>query len=277
MSIKKILSLLLIVVFALTLAGCGNQQKKATETSGNTPEKKTITVGTSPTFKDIFAVVKEEFDKDGNTLNVKIFDDLVIPNTSLQEGSCDVNFYQHEPYLNQFNKNKGTTLVKYGDGVIKYFMGIYSKKIKNINELKDGATVSIPNDPSNRVRALKVLQTNGLIKLKEGVDNPTKLDIVENKKKLNIVEMDVLKLVSSLDDVDCSTINSIIAVQGNVDPKSAIGLEDNKESDKYAIIIAVKKDQNNEKIAAQLEKALKSEKVKVFLEEKYKGAIVPLF
>lgn len=275
MSIRKLVLLLVILAFAVSLAGCGDTKKGAAETAVN--EKKNVIVGSSPTFKDLFGVVKEEFDKDGYTLTVKIFDDLVTPNIALQEGSIDLNFYQHEPYLNQFNQNKGTTLAKYNGGVIKYYMGIFSKKIKNIDELKDGATVSIPNDPSNRARALKVLQTNGLVKLKEGAAMPTKLDIVENKKNLNIVEMDVMKLVSSLDDVDCSTVNSIIAVQGNVDPKSAIALEDKVESDKYSIIIAVKKDQNNEKIAERLDKALRSDKVKKFLEEKYKGAIVPLF
>jgi D-methionine transport system substrate-binding protein len=275
MNFKKILSFILSIVFALTLAGCSDKPKTAVEITA--PEKKNITVGTSPIFKDILTVAKEEFDKEGYILNIKVFDDLVIPNIALQEGSIDVNYYQHEPYLNQFNQNKGTDLVKYGNGIIKYYMGIYSKNLKSINELKDGATISIPNDPSNRGRALQVLQTNGLIKLKEGVAIPTKLDIVENKKNLNIIEMDVLKLVSSLGDVDCSTINSIIAVQGNVDPKSAIGLEDSTESDKYAIVIAVKKDQNNGKTIERFEKALKSDKVKKFLEEKYKGAIVPLF
>jgi len=274
MSIRKMVLVLLICIFAVSVAGCGDTQKQAATA---TAEKKNITVGTSPVMKDILTASKEEFDKDGYTLDIKVFDDLVTPNIALQEGSVDVNFYQHEPYLEQFNKNKGTNLTKYNNGIIKYFMGIFSKKIKDINDLNDGATVSIPNDPSNRTRALKMLQTNGLVKIKEGVAMPTKLDIVENKKNLNIVEMDVMKLVSSLDDVDCSTINSIIAVQGNVDPKSAIAFEDQGESDKYAIVIAVKKDQNNEKIAERLEKALKSERVKTFLEEKYKGAIVPLF
>lgn len=276
MSMKKIVLTLLIGTFVLCVAGCGDTQKK-TDTASAAQEKKSITVGTSPTLKDILFAAKEEFDKDGYILNVKVFDDYVTPNIALQEGSVDVNFYQHGPYLEQFNQNKGTTLVKYHDGVIKYFMGVFSKKITNINDLQDGATISIPNDPSNRARALNMLQTNGLVKLKEGVAMPTKLDIVENKKNLNIVEMDVMKLVSSLDDVDCSAINSIIAVQGNVDPKAAIALEDKGESDKYSILIAVKKDQNNEKAAELLEKALKSDRVKKFLEEKYKGAIVPLF
>lgn len=274
MRISKSVLTALILVFALAMAGCGETKQSAGAATGG---KKEVIVGTSPIFKDILGAAKEEFDQDGYTLNIKVFDDLVTPNIALQEGSVEFNVYQHEPYLNQFNQNKGTNLAKYNSGVVKYFMGVFSKKIKDINELKDGATVSIPNDPSNRARALKMLQTNGLVKLKAGADMPTKLDIIENKKKLNIVEMDVMKLVSSLDDVDCSAINSVIAVQGNVDPKSAIALEDKGESDKYSIIIAVKKDQINEPMAARLDKALKSEKVRKFLEEKYKGAIVPLF
>lgn len=275
MNIKKVLTSLLILALPFSLIGCGNNTQSSTASTSK--DKKSITVGTSGIFKDILAVAKEEYDKDGYTLNVKVFDDLVTPNTALQEGSIDFNVYQHEPYLNQFNKSKGSNLEKYGTGVLKYYMGIYSKKIKNLNELKDGATVSIPNDASNRARALKVLQVNGIIKLKDGAASPTKLDIVENKKNLNIVEMDVVKLVSSLNDADCSVINSIVATQGNVDPKSALGLEEKAESDKYSIIIAAKKGSLDQKSAERLEKALKSEKVKKFLEEKYKGAIIPLF
>lgn len=275
MNIKKTLSALLILALTFSVTSCGNKQTNSSEDAGQ--EKKAITVGTSGILKDILTESKSEFDKDGYTLNIKVFDNLVTPNVALQEGSIDANFYQHEPYLDQFNKSKGTNLVKYGTGVVKYYMGIYSNKIKNINELKDGDTVTIPNDASNRTRALKVLQTNGLIKLKDGVTSPTKLDIVENKKNLNIVEMDVLKLVTSLKDADCAVINSIVASQGNIDPKSALGVEDKTESDKYCIIIALNKDKNNQKLAERLEKSLKSEKVKKFLEEKYKGAVVPLF
>ena len=269
---KKVAAILLMLIVAVAFAGCGSAPK-----SENTPEKKNIIVGASPILKDILTVAKEEFDKDGYTMELKVFDDLVTPNIALQEGSVDVNFYQHEPYLLQFNQNKGTTLVKYHEGIVKYYMGIFSKKYKNLNDLPNGASVSIPNDPSNRARALKVLQTSGLIKLKEGVALPTKLDIVENKKNLNVIEIDVMKQVTSLDDVDISAINSFVAVQGNLDPKTAIALEDKNESDKFAIVIAVKKNQNNEKYAERLEKALKSERVKQFLETKYKGAVLPLF
>lgn len=269
---KRIGTIVLTLILAAAFAGCGNAPAGTT-----TEEKKTVVVGASPILKDILTVAMEEFDKDGYSMDLKIFDDLVTPNIALQEGSIDVNFFQHEPYLLQFNQNKGTTLVKYHEGIVKYYMGLFSKKFKNLNDLPEGASVSIPNDPSNRTRALKVLQTHGLIKLKEGVALPTKLDIVENNKKLNIIETDVMKLVSSLDDVDLSAINSFVAVQGNLDPKAALAAEDKSESDKFALIIAIKKDQNNEKYAARLEKALKSERVKQFLETKYKGAVLPLF
>ncbi|TWH46069.1 MetQ/NlpA family ABC transporter substrate-binding protein [Sporomusa sp. KB1] len=274
MNFKKIIVFVLVIGTLLSLVGCGKTQDQA---GTKQPEKKNIIVGTSPIFKDILLAVKDEFDKDGYTLEVKVFDDLVTPNIALQEGSIDANFYQHEPYLDQFNKNKGTNLVKYNGGIVKYFMGIYSSKIKNVNELKDGATIAVPNDPSNRGRALKALQANGLIKIKEGVDLPTKLDIVENNKNLNIVEMDVLKLVTSLADVDCATIISVVAANGKLDPKSAIATEAPSESDKYAIVIALNKDKHNEAIAARLEKALKSETLKKFLEEKYQGAVLPAF
>ncbi|CAB1247157.1 Lipoprotein [Clostridiaceae bacterium BL-3] len=275
MNIKKILSLALILALITSFTACGNSENNSS--SSATEEKKTITVGTSSTFKDLLTETKKEFDKDGYKLNIKIFDDLVTPNIALQEGSIDVNFYQHRPYLDQFNKNKGTNLEQYGTGILKYYMGIYSNKIKNLNQLKDGATVTVPNDPSNRGRALKVLETNGLIKLKSGVATPTKLDISENRKNLNIVEMDVMKLVTSLNDTDCAVINSIVAFQGGLNPKSALAYESQTESNKYSIVVALKKDKGDKKAAERLEKALKSKTVKKYLEEKYKGAITPLF
>ncbi|WP_017751387.1 MetQ/NlpA family ABC transporter substrate-binding protein [Clostridium tyrobutyricum] len=273
MKTKKIIVLFLACILSFSLAACGSTSKS----ESSSKNKKSITVGTSAIFKDILEQAKPEFDKDGYTLNIKVFDDLVTPNTALQEGSIDMNVYQHEPYLNQFNKSKGTNLEKYGTGVLKYFMGIYSKKITNINSIKNGATVTIPNDASNRARALKVLQSNGLIKLKSDVATPTKLDIVQNTKNLNIVEMDVLKLVNSLNDADFSVINSIVASQGNINPKSAIGYEDESESNKYSIVIAIKSGYSNKEIAERLEKALKSQNVKTYIEKRYKGAIVPLF
>lgn len=271
---SKLYGLIVILGVLLTtlgLVGCSDKQAAVAD-------KKEITVGVSPTFKDMAGIIKKEFDKDGYTLNIKVFDDNVLPNVSLQEGSVDINFFQHGIYLEQFNKNKGTNLIAYdSNGVIKYFMGIYSNKIKSLSELKDGDKVSIPNDPSNRARALKMLAGNGLIKLKDGVDIPNKLDIVENSRNLDLVEMDVLKIVPSINDVQAACVNSIIAVQGGIDPKAVLGVEDDKESQRYAIVVAVKKDLGNEKYAEQFTKALKTESFRKFLEEKYKGAIIPLF
>jgi len=266
-AVAAVISSLLVI----GITGCGSS-------STATSEKKEIVVAVSPTFKDMANVIKKEFDKDGYSLNIKVFDDNVLPNIALQEGSVDINFFQHGIYLNQFNKNKGTDLVAYDEkGVIKYFMGIFSNKIKSLDDLKDGDKVSIPNDPSNRGRALKMLASNGLIKLKDGVDIPSKIDIIENKKNLDLVEMDVLKIVPSINDVQAGCVNSIIAVQGGLDPKAALGLEDDKESQRYAIVAALKKGQGNEKYAERFDKALKTQTFKDFLEEKYKGAIIPLF
>lgn len=271
---KKITTILLFIVLAAIFSGCGNDSATKSEAK---PDKKTVIVATQPTLKDIVNAAKPEFDKSGITMEVKVFDDLVSPDTALQEGSVELNFFQHEPYMNQFNKNKGGTLEKYHQGIMKYYMGIFSKKYKSLSEIADGITVTIPNDPSNRARALKTMQTNGLIKLKDGVELPTKLDIIENNKNLNIVETDVPKLPSTLDDVEVSVINSIVAVNANIDPRSALGIEDQAESDKYALIISIKKGANNEKYAEILEKALKSDAEKKFLEERYKGAIATLF
>lgn len=266
-----IMTVFIASLLAVGLAGCGSTQTA-------TSEKKEITVAVSPIFKDMANVIKKEFDKDGYVLHVKVFDDNVLPNVALQEGSVDINFFQHGIHLNQFNRNKGTDLAAYDEkGVITYFMGIFSKKVKSLHDIKEGDKVSIPNDPSNRGRALKMLASNGLITLKEGVEIPTKLDIIENPKNLDLIEMDVLKIVPYINDVQFGCVNSIIAVQGGLDPESALGLEDEKESQRYAIVVAVKKEQGSEKYAERFTKALETDAFKKFLKEKYSGAIVPLF
>lgn len=268
---KKIISIVISLIFVLALVGCG--EKKA-ETSSK-DDKKVIKVGATPVpHKEILEQVKPILQKEGYDLQIVEFTDYVTPNTALNDGELDANFFQHIPYLNKFNEEKHTEL----DYTVKVHlepMGVYSKKAKKLEELKDGAEIAIPNDPTNGSRALKVLQSAGLIKLKDG-ELISKLDITENKKNLKFKELDAPQLPRVLDDVDAAVINTNYAIQANLNPtKDAIAIE-SKDSP-YANVIAVRKKDKDKAYIQALSKALNSPEVKKFIEDKYKGSIVSAF
>ena len=270
---KRILSVLLastVILGAVSLVGCGD--KKAAEDNG---KKTTIVVGASPKpHKEILEKVKPILEKKGYKLEIKEFTDYVIPNTALEEGEIDANFYQHLPYLEQFNKEKGTHLASVAKVHLEP-MGIYSKKVKDVKEIKNGATISVPNDPTNESRALRLLEKQGLLKFKEG-ELITKLDITENPKNIKIQEIEAAQLPRTLSDVDASVINTNYALPGGLDPlKDALAQED-KDSP-YANIIAVKEDNKDKDYIKALKEAVNSEEIKKFIEEEYKGAIIPSF
>lgn len=234
-----------------------------------------IVVGATPVpHAEILEVVKPILAKEGFTLEIKEFNDYTVPNLATEDGDLDANFFQHLPYLNEFNKNKGTHLVK-TVGVHLEPMGVYSQKIKNINELKEGDTVAIPNDPTNESRALDVLASAGLIKLN---DNPLKtpLDITENPKKLKFSEIETAQLPRTLDDVTIAVINTNYALNAKLNPtKDALVLE-SKDSP-YVNYVVVKAGNENSKKTKALDKAINSPEVKTFIEKKYEGAILPAF
>jgi len=272
---KSKLLTILSASLVLLLAGCGStttsETKNSQEVSAN--GKKEIIVGVSPVYKDIANVVKEEFDKGDYTLKVQLFDDNILPNVALDEGSVDINFFQHGIYLDKYNESNGTELEAYGDGILKYFMGIFPKEIKDLESLGDGATVSIPNDNANRARALKTLAHNNLITLKENVEFPTIIDVVDNPKNLKFIEMDVLKQVSSIKDVDISVINSITVTQAGLDASAAIAKESEEESQRYAIVVAVKKNAGNEEYAKLFKEAAFKGSLDEYLKENFGEAL----
>lgn len=241
----------------------------------NAADEKTIVVGATPVpHAEILEIIKPELAKDGYKLEIREFNDYVIPNLATQDDELDANFFQHTPYLDEFNKNKGTTLIK-TVGVHLEPMGIYSAKIKNLNELKKGDRVAIPNDPTNESRALDVLATSGLIKLN---NNPLKtpLDVVENPKELKFIELEAAQLPRTLDDTTIAVINTNFALNANLNPtKDALAIE-SKDSPYVNIVVVKKGNENSPKIKA-LDKAITSEAVKKFIEEKYQGAIIPAF
>lgn len=274
--IKRIAAGLLAAAALISTAACGNTSSTANAAS----DTKEIVVGVSPVYNELANVVKTEFDKQnkdsGKTLKVKLFDDFVAPDTALNEGSININFYQHGIYLKQFNDKNGTNLKAIDpDGLFTYYMGIYSNKYDDLKDLPNGATVLIPNDAANRGRALNTLAANDLITLKDNDGIPNILDVSENPKNLKLTETDTLKEVKSLDDADAAVINAISVAQGGLDPRKNLGIEDKKESAKYSIVIAYKDGSGNDKNAELFEKAVKTDAIKDELEKEFKGAVVP--
>ncbi|WP_333803243.1 MetQ/NlpA family ABC transporter substrate-binding protein [Sulfurospirillum sp.] len=266
----------ILVGALLAFSGCSGD-KKVEEKAVAKEDKsaKTIIVGATPVpHAEILEVVKPLLAKEGYTLEIKVFNDYVIPNKVTDSGEIDANFFQHSPYLAEFNKNQGTKLVSVGNVHIEP-MGIYSKKVKSLSELKDGDTVAIPNDATNGGRALDVLATAGLIKLND-VALKTKLDIVENPKNLKFTELEAAQLPRVIEDFTLAVINTNYALSAGLNPTTdALGLE--SANSPYANIIVVKAGNEASAKTQALIKAVKSEEVKKFITEKYKGAIVPAF
>ncbi|WP_154571082.1 MetQ/NlpA family ABC transporter substrate-binding protein [Campylobacter portucalensis] len=235
-----------------------------------------IVVGATPVpHAEILEAVKGELKSKGFDLEVKEFNDYVIPNLATQDEDLDANFFQHIQYLDEFNKNKGTNLVK-TVGVHIEPMGIYSKKIKNLNDLPNKAKVSLPNDPTNESRALDLLENAGLIKLDKSVKLKTPLDIIENPKNLEFIEVEAASVPRTLDDVTIAVINTNFAFNAGLNPsKDALAIE-GKDSP-YVNIVVVKQGNENSPKTKALNEALTSQKAKDFIEKKYSGAIIPAF
>jgi D-methionine transport system substrate-binding protein len=266
---KKVSALLLGVILLVGIAGCGTKKQEAST------DKKVIKVGASPVpHAEILEAVKPILAKEGYTLKIVQFNDYVTPNTALQDGEIDANFFQHIPYLKKSCEEKRLDL----DYTVKVHiepMGVYSSKIKNLSELKSGAQIAIPNDPTNGARALRVLEKAGLIKLKDG-DLVTKLDITENAKNLKFQELDAAQLPRVLKDVDAAVINTNYAIQANLNPtKDALAIE--AKDSPYANVLAVRKQDKDKPYIQALSKALNSPEIKKFIEDKYKGSIIPAF
>ena len=268
---KKIIALALVLVMALSLVACG----------GTAASDKTITVAASATpHAEILAVAKEVLAAEGWELSIVEYADYVVPNTVVDDGEMDANYFQHQPYLDTFNAENGTALVSVASIHYEPF-GIYPGTKASVEELTEGDKVAVPNDGSNRARALLLLEAQGLIKLAEGVGmTATVLDIVENPLNLDIVEMEAAQIAGVRDSVALAVINGNYALLAGLNvSKDAIAAEDaaSVSAQTYANILVVKEgNENAEKIQA-LKNALMSEAVKTFINDTYSGAVVPLF
>ena len=278
---KKLFFLLTALVLTLALAGCGDNAKPAANSGSNAPAagaKTTLKVGATPVpHAEILEIVKPLLAQQNIDLQIVEFSDYVQPNLALNDKELDANFFQHEPYLDNFVSEHKEVKLKNAGGIHIEPMGIYSKKIKQLDALPDGASIAIPNDPTNGGRSLLLLEKAGLLNLKDGVGvKATVQDIASNPKNLKFQEVEAAQVPRTLDDVDAAVINTNFAMQVNLVPtKDALFMED--KTSPYVNIVAVREgDEKRPEIEALL-KALKSKEVKDFIESKYKGAIVPAF
>ncbi|MFN3460081.1 MAG: MetQ/NlpA family ABC transporter substrate-binding protein [Oceanibaculum sp.] len=234
----------------------------------------TIRVGVSAgPHAEILEQVRKVAAQDGLDIKIIEFTDYVVPNTALASGDIEANSFQHLPYLENQVKDRGFKLVSVGQTVV-FPMGFYSKKVKSFDELPEGATVAIQNDPTNGGRSLLLLQAKGVIKLRDGVGlKPTLLDIAANPKKLRLIELDAAQLPRSLDDVTAAAVNTNYAVEAGLDPvKDAIAREDAESP--YTNIIAVREQDKHKPWVAALLKAYHTQPVKDFIQTRFKGAVV---
>ncbi|HED5366856.1 TPA: MetQ/NlpA family ABC transporter substrate-binding protein [Campylobacter jejuni] len=246
----------------------------ATLFTGFASANEELKVGSSITpHADILRFIKPKLQKQGYDLKIYEFNDGVIPNVMVENGELDANYFQHEPYLKEFNQRQSTHLVKVASIHIEP-MAVYSKKHKEFNP-EEGQNISIPNNPTNESRALRIVASKGLIEIKDN-ELITPLDITKNPKKLKFVELKDTQLTRSLDDVDYSLINSNFAILAGLNPVKD-GLYTESKYSEYGNIIAVKEGNENLPKIKALVKALQSDEVKKFIEEKYQGALIPTF
>lgn len=267
----SVLAAAALMAVAFLAAGCGSDSQTTASSDKN------VTVGATPVpHAEILNEIKPLLAKEGVDLKVVEFTDYVKPNLALNDKELDANFFQHTPYLDKFNSEHGTKLKAIAKIHVEP-MGIYSRKIKDLKDLADGAKVAIPNDPTNGGRALLILQSAGLITLKDGGNiTSTVQDVVKNDKNLQFVELEAAQIPRSIDDVDIALINTNFAMEAGLNPlKDALFLE--PKDSPYANVLVVRDGDENRPEIQKLVKALQSPEVKKFIEDKYQGAILPSF
>ncbi|MBT2391488.1 MetQ/NlpA family ABC transporter substrate-binding protein [Streptomyces sp. ISL-1] len=265
---------------SLGLTACGTASDPAakSDSGAKADESKALVVAASPTpHADILGYIKDNLAKKaGLNLEVKEFTDYVLPNTATDNGQVDANFFQHKPYLDDFNKKNKTHIVPVVNVHLEP-LGLYSKKSKDIKEIKAGQTVAVPNDTTNEGRALKLLADNGLITLKDGAGTDAKLSDIKDSKGLKFKELEAATLPRALNDVDAAVINGNYAIEADLKPaRDSLALE-KADGNPYANFLAVKEGNEKDARVEKLAKLLNSPEVKKFIDDKYAGSIVSAF
>ncbi|SMF89712.1 D-methionine transport system substrate-binding protein [Paenibacillus uliginis N3/975] len=270
----------LLAAVMLVVAGCG--QKETAEPAGETGKEaagKEVTLKVAsliPPMTEVLDLVKPKLKEDGINLEIMILSDNVQPNNALANKEVDANFFQHVPYMEEYNVNNGSELVAI-EPIYHAIYGAYSKRYKSIEELPDGATIAVANDPSNLGRSLVLLEKHGLIKLKEGVGiKATTSDIVENSKKFKFQEVDLLMLARTLDDVDMAIMTPAYAKPLGLTPKKDALITEGTDSE-FAITLVARKDNADSEAIRKLAEAMTGPDVKKFFEENYGDIAIPAF
>ncbi|CAM5661854.1 MetQ/NlpA family ABC transporter substrate-binding protein [Streptomyces canus] len=273
-AIKLTTAVLAAGALTFGLSACGSSgSDSASDTSGP------LVVAASPTpHAEILNYVKENLAKKaGLDLEVKEFTDYVTPNTATEDGSVGANYFQNQPYLDDFNKKRGTHIVPVVTVHLEP-LGLYSHKVKSADALKSGATVAVPNDSVNEARALKLLDANGIITLKDGVGNEaTPSDIAKNPKNLTFKELEAAQTPRSLDDVDAAVVNGNYAIEADLKPATDALVLESAKSNPYGNFLAVKDGNEDDPRVKKLAKLLTSAEVKKFIEDKYAGSVLASF
>ena len=268
---------------ALSLVACGGSGQAASSSNGsgsNASSDNVITVGASPSpHAEILNAVADELKADGYELKVVEYNDYVQPNVALSDGSLDANYFQHKPYLDNYNQENGTELAS---AAAIHFepMGLYAGKSSDIKNVPDGAKIAVPSDATNEARALLLLQDQGVIKLKDGAGlEATANDIAENPHNIQLVEVEAAAVPRSLQDADFAVINGNYALSAGLDTSKTLASEsaDSEAAQTYANIVAVRKGEEDSPKTKALVKALTSDTAKKFIEDQYKGSVIPVF
>ena len=297
---KKRVAALLLGLAVASLAACGGQKaetkaesqveteagsekaaesEKATEAAKAEGEAVKIKIGATPSpHAEILEAAKDALKKKGVEIEIVTYNDYVQPNLATEQGQVDANYFQHLPYLEDFNKENNTHVVSVGKIHYEPF-GIYAGKSKDLKAIQDGAKIAVPNDTTNEARALLLLEANGIIKLKDGAGlTATKQDIVENPHNVDIYEVEAAQIPRSLDSVDFACMNGNFAIQANYKPSDALAAEDaqSEAAQTYANIIAVSEKNKDAEWAKTLVEVLHSKEIQDFINEKYEGGVVPI-
>ncbi|MFE9774253.1 MetQ/NlpA family ABC transporter substrate-binding protein [Streptomyces sp. NPDC005931] len=276
-NIAKITTVVLTAgALTLGLTACGSDKD-----SGSGDASGPLTVAATPTPQgEILTYIKDNLaEKAGLELEVKEFTDYVTPNTAVQQGEVDANYFQHQPYLDDFNKKNGTDIVAVPNATVHLEpLGVYSQGAKKLTDLAKGATIALPNDTTNEARALKLLEANGLIELKAGVGyEATPKDIASNPRNLTFKELEAAQLPRSLGDVDAAVINGNYALEADLSPAENAIAAESPEGNPYGNFLAVKKGNEDDPRVKKLAELLTSPEVKKFIEDKYAGSVVASF
>ncbi len=272
---KKLLTVLLVSMLAIIVSACGKENAETPETTGEQEVTKIKVASLIPPMTDMLEIVKPLLAEEGVDMEIVILSDNVQPNSALAAKEVDANFFQHPPYMEQFNEANGAELVAV-QPVYHAILGAYSNRYQSVEELPEGAKVAVPNDASNLARALELLEKGGLITLKEGAGlEATQKDIIDNPKNLEIIEVDLLMLARSIDDVDLVTMLPAYAKPLGLTPVNDSLIDEGESA--FPITLVARKDNADSEAIQKLAKHLSGPEIRAFLEENFADISFPAF